>query len=100
MTESLTIPTLGIGAGNHCDGQVLVYHDLLGLEDRRAPRFVRRYADIKGESTMAVAMFCDDVRAGSFPSSEETYHMTDQMPSELHLYSGDDSHARNIEVPG
>lgn len=99
VTDAIDIPTIGIGAGRHCDGQVLVYHDLLGLEDRKLPRFVRRYADIKGESTMAVAMFCDDVRAGSFPSSEETYHMTDQMPSELHLYSGDDAYARNIEVP-
>ena len=100
VTDAIDIPTIGIGAGRHCDGQVLVYHDLLGLEDRKVPRFVRRYADIKGESTMAIAKFCDDVRAGSFPSSEETYHMTDQMPAELHPYSGDDAYARNVEVVG
>lgn len=95
VTDAIDIPTIGIGAGRHCDGQVLVYHDLLGLEDRKLPRFVRRYADLKHDSTMAIARFCEDVRAGSFPSSEETYHMTDQMPAELHPYSGDDVYVRS-----
>lgn len=90
VTDAVDVPTIGIGAGRHCDGQVLVYADLLGFEDRITPRFVRRYAELKRDATEAVARFCDDVRAGTFPSSEETYHMTDQMPAALHLYTGDD----------
>ena len=69
---------------------MLFRSDLLGFEDRLTPRFVRRYAELKRDATEAVARFCDDVRAGTFPSSEETYHMTDQMPAALHLYAGDD----------
>jgi 3-methyl-2-oxobutanoate hydroxymethyltransferase len=79
VTDAIDIPTIGIGAGRHCDGQVLVYHDLLGLEDRKLPKFVRRYANLREAANTAVASFVDDVRAGTFPSSEETYHMTDQM---------------------
>jgi 3-methyl-2-oxobutanoate hydroxymethyltransferase len=90
VTDAIDVPTIGIGAGRHCDGQVLVYADLLGFEDRLTPRFVRRYAELKRDAIEAVAHFCDDVRAGTFPSSEETYHMTDQMPAALHLYAGDD----------
>lgn len=73
ITERLTIPTLGIGAGPACDGQVLVYHDLLGLEERIAPRFVRRYAELGHLSREAVARFADDVREGRFPAREESY---------------------------
>jgi 3-methyl-2-oxobutanoate hydroxymethyltransferase len=69
----LAIPTIGIGAGAACDGQVLVYHDLLGLEERIAPRFVRRYAQLGVASREAVAAFADDVRAGRFPSADESY---------------------------
>jgi 3-methyl-2-oxobutanoate hydroxymethyltransferase len=90
VTDAVEVPTIGIGAGRHCDGQVLVYGDLLGFEDRLTPRFVRRYAELGRDATEAVARFCDDVRAGTFPSSEETYHMTDQMPAALHLYAGDE----------
>jgi 3-methyl-2-oxobutanoate hydroxymethyltransferase len=79
VTDAIDIPTIGIGAGRHCDGQVLVYHDLLGLEDRKLPKFVRRYDNLRESATAAVASFVDDVRSGTFPSSEETYHMTDQM---------------------
>ena len=73
VTERLSIPTIGIGAGPSCDGQVLVYHDLLGLEDRMAPRFVRRYADQAEETRRALARFVSDVREGRFPSHEESY---------------------------
>jgi 3-methyl-2-oxobutanoate hydroxymethyltransferase len=66
---------------------VLVYHDLLGLEDRKLPKFVRGYADLRGAATEAVAAFVDDVRSGTFPSSEETYHMTDQMNEAFDLYA-------------
>jgi 3-methyl-2-oxobutanoate hydroxymethyltransferase len=89
VTESVAVPTIGIGAGRHCDGQVLVYHDLLGIAapGRKAPKFVRRYASMEDEATAAIARFCDDVRAGRFPSSAETYHMTDQMAEALDLYA-------------
>lgn len=79
VTDAVDVPTIGIGAGRHCDGQVLVYHDLLGFEDRMRPRFVRRYAELGSEATEAVRRFAQDVRAGTFPSSDETYHMTDQL---------------------
>jgi 3-methyl-2-oxobutanoate hydroxymethyltransferase len=87
VTDAIGIPTIGIGAGRHCDGQVLVYHDLLGLEDRKVPKFVRRYAALGASATEAVGSFVDDVRSGRFPSSDETYHMTDQMGEVFDLYA-------------
>jgi 3-methyl-2-oxobutanoate hydroxymethyltransferase len=87
VTDAIDIPTIGIGAGRHCDGQVLVFHDLLGLEDRKLPKFVRQYADLREISTAAVSQFVEDVQTGTFPSSEETYHMTDQMGDAFNLYS-------------
>jgi 3-methyl-2-oxobutanoate hydroxymethyltransferase len=88
VTDSVPVPTIGIGAGRHCDGQVLVYHDLLGFAapGHRTPKFVRRYASLEAEATAAVAAFVDDVRTGRFPSSAETYHMTDQMAEAFGLY--------------
>ena len=73
VTSTVEIPTLGIGAGPACDGQVLVFHDLLGLEDRLSPRFVRRYAELGHEARRALSAFAADVREGRFPSSEESY---------------------------
>jgi 3-methyl-2-oxobutanoate hydroxymethyltransferase len=73
VTEAVPVPTIGIGAGPACDGQVLVLHDLLGLEDRVLPRFVRRYAALRADGTAAVAAFAADVRTGAFPGPEETY---------------------------
>jgi 3-methyl-2-oxobutanoate hydroxymethyltransferase len=73
ISERLAIPTIGIGAGPRCGGQVLVYHDLLGLEERIAPRFVRRYAELGRLSREAVERFAADVRAGRFPAPEESY---------------------------
>jgi 3-methyl-2-oxobutanoate hydroxymethyltransferase len=73
ISERLAIPTIGIGAGARCDGQVLVYHDLLGLEDRIAPRFVRHYAELGPMVREAVARYAEDVRAGRFPSAEESF---------------------------
>ena len=75
VTESVGIPTLGIGAGRHCDGQVLVFHDVVGLNTGVAPRFVRRYADVAGIISDAAKRFIDDVRSGAFPSEAETYSM-------------------------
>src|SRR5689334_8161411 len=86
VTDAVSVPTIGIGAGRHCDGQVLVFHDVLGLDDRMTPKFVRRYADLKADATLAVARFADDVRNGTFPSSAETYHVADDLTEALELY--------------
>ncbi|MGH9056161.1 MAG: 3-methyl-2-oxobutanoate hydroxymethyltransferase [Acidimicrobiales bacterium] len=75
ITGSVSIPTIGIGAGPHCDGQVLVFHDVLGLDDRPAPKFVRRYAALKADAADALAAWAADVRAGTFPSETEAYHL-------------------------
>jgi 3-methyl-2-oxobutanoate hydroxymethyltransferase len=69
----VSIPTIGIGAGPGCNGQVLVYHDLVGLEERIAPRFVRRYAELGLLGRQAIAAWVADVRSGAFPSAEESY---------------------------
>ncbi|MFL6196962.1 MAG: 3-methyl-2-oxobutanoate hydroxymethyltransferase [Thermoanaerobaculia bacterium] len=82
VTRSLSIPTIGIGAGAEVTGQVLVYHDLLGLEERIAPRFVRRYAELGKDSREAIAHFADDVRAGRFPAPEESYGGGTVRPAE------------------
>jgi 3-methyl-2-oxobutanoate hydroxymethyltransferase len=73
VTEALDVPTIGIGAGPHCDGQVLVLHDLLGITPRTA-KFVRRYAALAEDATAAVAAFAADVRSGAFPADAEVYH--------------------------
>jgi 3-methyl-2-oxobutanoate hydroxymethyltransferase len=86
VTESVPVPTIGIGAGRHCDGQVLVYHDILGFEQRVRPKFVRRYADLAGEATRGIERFADDVRAGRFPASGETYHAADAVTEAFGLY--------------
>jgi 3-methyl-2-oxobutanoate hydroxymethyltransferase len=86
VTDTVPVPTIGIGAGRHCDGQVLVYHDLLGIEDRVRPKFVRRYADLGGDATRAIERFAADVRGGRFPASDETYHAADGVGEALGLY--------------
>jgi len=73
ITDSLEVPTIGIGAGPSCDGQVLVFHDLLGFNDR-VPKFVRRYAELGQAATAAVAAYAADVRSGAFPADAEVYH--------------------------
>jgi 3-methyl-2-oxobutanoate hydroxymethyltransferase len=75
VTETVDVPTIGIGAGAACDGQVLVFHDVLGLSEGTPPKFVRRYADLSGLATAAVAAWADDVRSGAFPSDAEAYHL-------------------------
>ncbi|HEY2987429.1 MAG TPA: 3-methyl-2-oxobutanoate hydroxymethyltransferase [Candidatus Binatia bacterium] len=74
ITRRLTIPTIGIGAGAHCDGQVLVVHDMLGLFDVYTPKFVKRYADLKGIMADAVKRYIAEVREGSFPDDEHSFH--------------------------
>ncbi len=86
ITEALTIPTIGIGAGPECDGQVLVYHDLLGLTEGRAPRFVKRYANLAEEIRRALGTYAAEVRDGSYPAEEHTYAMPDD---ELELFSAE-----------
>ena len=73
VSEALAIPTIGIGAGAATDGQVLVWHDMLGMYQGRTPRFVKRYAEIAGEIGDAVAQYASDVRAGTFPEERHTY---------------------------
>ena len=73
ITEKISIPTIGIGAGPDCDGQVLVLHDVLGLTSNYVPRFVKAYADLKTEITSAARSFRDEVRNGQFPGPEHEY---------------------------
>ncbi|MET0422210.1 MAG: 3-methyl-2-oxobutanoate hydroxymethyltransferase [Acidimicrobiia bacterium] len=86
VTDSISVPTIGIGAGRHCDGQVLVFHDILGFEDRVQPRFVRRYANLLDDATSAIGRFAADVRDGSFPASKETYHASESVTDAIALY--------------
>ena len=78
VTAELEIPTIGIGAGAGCDGQVLVWHDLLGLYDGRTPRFVKQYADLKAEIARALEAYAADVRSGAFPEERHTYAMPEE----------------------
>jgi 3-methyl-2-oxobutanoate hydroxymethyltransferase len=86
VTDAVDVPTIGIGAGAACDGQVLVFHDVLGIEDRILPKFVRRYADLQGTAVEALERFAADVRSGAFPSAAESYHLTDAQAEALGLY--------------
>jgi len=73
VTEALTVPTIGIGAGPHCDGQILVLYDLLGLFDEFVPRFVKPYAHLKADALQALRRYKEEVENGKFPSDEESY---------------------------
>jgi 3-methyl-2-oxobutanoate hydroxymethyltransferase len=84
VTATLSIPTIGIGAGADCDGQVLVWHDLLGLYAGRAPRFVKQYANLAPDITAALQQFVADVRSGAFPEEQHTYAMPEE---ELAVFS-------------
>lgn len=75
ISRVLTIPTIGIGAGAACDGQVLVWHDLLGINEGVAPRFVKRYADVAGEMRRGLAAFAAEVRSGAYPTAEHEYRI-------------------------
>ena len=78
ISQKLSIPTIGIGAGSKCDGQVLVLHDLLGMFDRFTPRFVRQYANLNAEMQHAFEMYIEDVHEGKFPAKEHTIEMPDE----------------------
>lgn len=84
VTDRLEIPTIGIGAGPHCDGQVLVFHDLLGLgRGGHTPRFVKRYAELGDLAVRALEAFVADVQGGGFPGPEHTFHMTEGEEEKL-----------------
>jgi 3-methyl-2-oxobutanoate hydroxymethyltransferase len=85
ITESLSIPTIGIGAGVHCDIQVLVLHDMLGLSFSKQARFVRPYANLHETITDAVSRFAEDVRSGTYPSQQESYGLPAEAAEELHI---------------
>jgi 3-methyl-2-oxobutanoate hydroxymethyltransferase len=83
VTAEIDVPTIGIGAGGGCDGQVLVLHDLLGLSRGPAPKFVRRYADVGTIVSEAVSRYAADVRSGAFPSDAESYHGSSELKEAL-----------------
>lgn len=84
ITKEVSAPTIGIGAGPDCDGQVLVFHDVLGMSGSgRTPKFVRRYADLESTAVEAVRRFFEDVQKGEFPSDEESYHLSEEAARAL-----------------
>jgi 3-methyl-2-oxobutanoate hydroxymethyltransferase len=85
ITESISIPTIGIGAGVHCDIQVLVLHDMLGLSFGKQARFVRPYANLREVMTDAVTRYAEDVRNGTYPSEAESYALPAQTAAELDI---------------
>ena len=92
ITKEVSAPTIGIGAGAACDGQVLVLHDVLGIHDGRVAKFVRKYADISSVAIEALENFFSDIQKGTFPSDDETYHMPEEASWAL-LTEGDASEA-------
>ncbi len=78
VTERLTVPTIGIGAGVHCDGQVLVVHDMLGLVDRFTPKFAKKYVNLSEPILKAFESYIDDVRKGEFPTDQHSFHIDEK----------------------
>ncbi len=99
VTEAVSIPTIGIGAGPDTDGQVLVYHDIIGLENRFKPRFVRRYGTAFDDQVAALSAYAADVRDSSFPAPEETYQAKDELTEALGLY-GSTNHGNTDQGSG
>lgn len=94
ITESVSVPTIGIGAGEHCDIQVLVIHDLIGLSFGKQPRFVRQYANLREVMTDAISRFAEDVRNGTYPSDEESYALPAEAAKELNIAQGKETKAK------
>lgn len=93
VTKEIPVPTIGIGAGRNCDGQVLVFHDVTGLgAGEYLPKFVRQYANLADEAVVALSTFFDDVESGVFPSEAETYHMTETSEEILRKLSNPADH--------
>lgn len=98
VTDAVGVPTIGIGAGPHCDGQVLVFHDVLGLSgnaEQRLPKFVRQYAKLDDLAVAALQAFFADVQTGKFPSEDETYHMPPDVEARLTGEHGANVHYLN-----
>lgn len=83
ITKEIDAPTIGIGAGPNCDGQVLVFHDVLGLGSGNYPKFVRPYANLADQAVAALEAYKADVESGAFPSDAESYHVPDEVAAEL-----------------
>jgi 3-methyl-2-oxobutanoate hydroxymethyltransferase len=96
VTAALSVPTIGIGAGVDCDGQVLVYHDLLGLYEGRAPRFVKRYADLATEIRAALERYAADVREQRFPEEKHTYSIPEHELAEFETALGRLDEAQSV----
>nr|WP_086941709.1 3-methyl-2-oxobutanoate hydroxymethyltransferase [Trichococcus pasteurii] len=84
ITQSISIPTIGIGAGNGCDGQVLVYQDMLGLYSDFTPKFVKRYAEIGPQMEKAIEKYISEVKSGAFPAAEHTFALSDAVIEKLY----------------
>jgi len=84
ITQSISIPTIGIGAGNGCDGQVLVYQDMLGLYSDFTPKFVKRYAEIGPQMQTAIGTYISEVKSGAFPAPEHTFALADAVIEKLY----------------
>lgn len=84
ITESVGVATIGIGAGPHCDGQVLVIHDILGLYPRFTPKFVKQYADLYGQAAAAVKQYKEEVEARAFPAPEHCFGMSEEVLEKLY----------------
>ncbi len=84
VTKELQIPTIGIGAGNVCDGQVLVYQDMLGMFSDFTPKFVKQFANVGAVMTKAFKTYCEEVKAGTFPGKEHEYTMSDEVLEKLY----------------
>ncbi len=83
VTENVSVPTIGIGSGRHCDGQVLVLHDILGLYPKFVPKFAKRYADLATNVKDALTRFTDEVRSGAFPEPQHVFKMDDDQRARL-----------------
>ncbi|HVF56920.1 MAG TPA: 3-methyl-2-oxobutanoate hydroxymethyltransferase [Pyrinomonadaceae bacterium] len=98
VTETLKIPTIGIGAGSNCDAQILVLHDMLGLSfSRTRPRFVRQYVNLRETITDAISRYAEDVRGGQFPSASESYPLPADTAAEMGAPTGNDG--KEVEKP-
>ena len=96
LMPGLEIPVIGIGAGPATDGQVLVFHDLLGIYDGQTPKFVRRYADVRKEMLDGVAAYTEEVRSGKFPAAEHCYSIDEAQLAEFRAYLDDESLAAHM----
>ena len=98
ITEQVSCPTIGIGAGVHCDGQVLVYHDLLGLYDGHTPKFVRQYATLASDAKTAIGRYLDDVREGRFPNEAESFLVAGVAEELKRLYGSRETADNVVEI--